>query len=1557
MKGKDLKTLESLLKEYGMSSGTSTPVGQQSSGSSAKASAANRVSKSSINKPSQSPTTQKTSQAKPQEPAKPVIAKAKELEQDFEFPDDKGNVVKVVSPMGQGLNKDAVIVQNQKNKEFYTLQPEDNIALPQVDQEEIATEDNNPLSKIKSHKLRTGKKGQHSIKLGRKVRKLSKLIRKHKLSEAPLFEINFNDPKLAKSALASPISCGFEAETVWTDVDGEEMDLNDMSANEIYELVMDQEGTGAVESIDEGFREWLMESDLFFEVESEVIQDLVNDRKEDEAYIDDFVSDNINMDEVEDYKQATLDELDDDDKEEYEDWDDDAWARQYVEETQQEKYEEWLADSIRDNGEQWDETWDIVNGRYDWADYVRMAYNGNWYDMLGDHEIWINTEGGSLSGVGEEMELWTEKNSTSKGVRTGDYHSGYGDTDQDYWRVESDPSIEGNGVGAEIISPVYSTPEKMLVEMKSLFEYMYNNDVETNSSTGLHITMSWEGEEGATLNKLKMALLLGDRYVAKQFDRENSNYSQSQYQKIQQYLDKLQTNINDEKSLEGLETILNKGVSPDKYNTIHFKNMTNANGNNLIEFRVAGGEDYHSDYNKLVKTVIRYAAVMQAGHDTTAYRKDYVRALFRAINGSADIKTSPEIQQNLPDHTIVDVLKDMYSKKYYTDGLEAISIAFSALNNAMRIKGNSKQGELFDEAEGNEGWREILNHAQQNFASAIGMLAVDAYSGKLRSKINARSINALRKALKDFNLNYEALWKKFQNTLMYTNLTKENKILTHNKLKAAFDQLFKASVGTELKAAFTLPGNNKNTVYLINDKLYQELLDANIIGEWGPARFPWDDRDNDDNREKPDVNADSIHSVPQDEWKNIKQTVYDYNDYVDELKRLQKQSNEMDDETKNSTEPHFVRYREDLANTIKDLKSKVVKYKQPLDAFQKKYGFVPPSIRTNSEGINYDLKQLTTSQLKDLANAYDIGVEVIESTTYDRIAKLSLEEQLKLVSKIDGDKLNEAWSKKYKDSINCSNPKGFSQKAHCAGKKKKTDEAWFKKKEKVKVRQTDPVKVIMNIASSGKEWPVRMNDGNHVVVTPDIAKVIARRYYASNTFKDMIAKAVKSVESFSDAIKNLKPVPVKEGAVPNNDRAKKIQEILSKPLLASDLRGQMYAYIAVPDPSMIRAFRQARAQGGDNMDLREVFKTFANSVHPTIKKQAGLKESTIKEAPADQERLKFIVDQLKKNPAFISRVYRFIKTDVANADRVHPLDYLTPDKTTPEKDYAYKGVLDEFVKAIMNTEGDFDDIEEFLKTYGKVSYVNTKVLMADGYSTWDEWLQGSGKVSKEFISSLYDNMFNIALNIEGSNRGPGEVGLALLAPNITFASVGDLKIDGEEVEVKGEKSSGGGRLKNSNADYGQPNLDAVYDKFKIPNEARPQRLPAGNAGSRAGTHFLDIAQQLDAAAKGAGEAYIKELFVGTFKYGDKAMIDYMIKNYSKMDRAQASELAQEISYSSYANILKQKEFDMFLFLKAPGKKSLAFQVDNYKNHLDKFKLGSLDWGDKQNGPAVQVSMR
>ena len=43
-----------------------------------------------------------------------------------------------------------------------------------------------------------------------------------------------------------------------------------------------------------------------------------------------------------------------------------------------------------------------------------------------------------------------------------------------------------------------------------------------------------------------------------------------------------------------------------------------------------------------------------------------------------------------------------------------------------------------------------------------------------------------------------------------------------------------------------------------------------------------------------------------------------------------------------------------------------------------------------------------------------------------------------MLRKENGATVDEGWSDKYKKSINCDNPKGFSQRAHCQGKKKKT---------------------------------------------------------------------------------------------------------------------------------------------------------------------------------------------------------------------------------------------------------------------------------------------------------------------------------------------------------------------------------------------------------------------------------------------------------------------------------------------------------------------------------------
>ena len=47
-------------------------------------------------------------------------------------------------------------------------------------------------------------------------------------------------------------------------------------------------------------------------------------------------------------------------------------------------------------------------------------------------------------------------------------------------------------------------------------------------------------------------------------------------------------------------------------------------------------------------------------------------------------------------------------------------------------------------------------------------------------------------------------------------------------------------------------------------------------------------------------------------------------------------------------------------------------------------------------------------------------------------------------------KMNEGWSDKYKKSIDCNNPKGFSQKAHCQGKKKVSESTKYDKYDKEK---------------------------------------------------------------------------------------------------------------------------------------------------------------------------------------------------------------------------------------------------------------------------------------------------------------------------------------------------------------------------------------------------------------------------------------------------------------------------------------------------------------------------
>lgn len=58
------------------------------------------------------------------------------------------------------------------------------------------------------------------------------------------------------------------------------------------------------------------------------------------------------------------------------------------------------------------------------------------------------------------------------------------------------------------------------------------------------------------------------------------------------------------------------------------------------------------------------------------------------------------------------------------------------------------------------------------------------------------------------------------------------------------------------------------------------------------------------------------------------------------------------------------------------------------------------------------------------------------SNKKNKSSETKLDKPIGKLFSITKEEIEEKWSKKYKDSIDCNNPKGFSQKAHCQGKKK-----------------------------------------------------------------------------------------------------------------------------------------------------------------------------------------------------------------------------------------------------------------------------------------------------------------------------------------------------------------------------------------------------------------------------------------------------------------------------------------------------------------------------------------
>jgi len=379
-------------------------------------------------------------------------------------------------------------------------------------------------------------------------------------------------------------------------------------------------------------------------------------------------------------------------------------------------------------------------------------------------------------------------------------------------------------------------------------------------------------------------------------------------------------------------------------------------------------------------------------------------------------------------------------------------------------------------------------------------------------------------------------------------------------------------------------------------------------------------------------------------------------------------------------------------------------------------------------------------------------------------------------------------------------------------------------------------------------------------------------------------------------------------------------------------------------------------------------------------------------------RMDWIINKMKENPETINLIFKKLKIVdepvprkkknepeyQPHPDKINPSFYLQKNKTTPETDHlsANKKYLRPFIDAMMNAQGDADDIEEFLKTYGQADYINIGALTKTGRHKTSDLFVSQGKVTKEFVTDIFKSMF---AQTAGS-RGPGEVSLCLLSPNISFAdSAGDLQVTvgGKTilVEVKGQVSlgGGGGRLKDGKNDFGVPNLNPIYTKLDplIQQETDPEEkeklenlkldstmftasvTPGKRKDGKPSPHILSHAQNLESLVPGLGNEFMKEMVMATYKYSKDNYSKYF-KDVMKMNNQEVFNALARMSYLNYVQKLQSKtgadgqKFDHVLFI-TPDE-YLYFNVNEMENYVDKFKFQSIDFADKINGPAVQTSL-
>ena len=106
--------------------------------------------------------------------------------------------------------------------------------------------------KVKKLSQKNANKLSSLVKDGKKkIKRLARLGLKE--AEEKLFEINFNRKEVINSSLDAQIRCGWEAETVWENIEGVDDDVDNMTLNQVDEEFRGVDWDSITNNIQSGF--------------------------------------------------------------------------------------------------------------------------------------------------------------------------------------------------------------------------------------------------------------------------------------------------------------------------------------------------------------------------------------------------------------------------------------------------------------------------------------------------------------------------------------------------------------------------------------------------------------------------------------------------------------------------------------------------------------------------------------------------------------------------------------------------------------------------------------------------------------------------------------------------------------------------------------------------------------------------------------------------------------------------------------------------------------------------------------------------------------------------------------------------------------------------------------------------------------------------------------------------------------------------------------------------------------------------------------------------------